>query len=432
MSRPATVDPWCDAAPAIAGGSDFSIIGDGERYAMTLRAVPIRFEAERIRDKWGDLHAQVTVSTSLTGTRGHGETLTVSTENLSSVAARQRFGKTLELLARAPQIDWGRVYDGFALRIFEAQAAGHPSVLLTDIPDRADDGYFDVLGVKLTRTGTTGIYAKGDSAKSLFALYALGELAKQGLPVMFMDFEWDGFIHKQRAAQLWPDGHQPPIRYVQCTRPLVHESDSLRRDVLAHGIRYFAIDSIAPACHEKPEAAETAIAFNRAARYIAGSQAGQLWLGHIVKSKETVADGDETFFGSVFWNNFIRCGWYVKAQPSADGGPLVCAYHHRKRNGSGQLASVGLAIHFDQGRIGFERTDPGALGPDLAIGLPLWQRMRDALRQGPQTIADLADALDAKPEAVKKAAQRGSRLFAKLEGGHGIPPRLALVERRQS
>jgi hypothetical protein len=58
--------------------------------------------------------------------------------------------------------------------------------------------------------------------------------------------------------------------------------------------------------------------------------------------------------------------------------------------------------------------------------------MRDALRQGPRTIAELTEELDAKPDAIKKAAQRGGRLFAKLDGGHGIPPRLALVERRTS
>jgi hypothetical protein len=412
--------------------ADFSIIGDGERYALQVRSVPIAFEAERIRDKWGDLHAQITVHCGLGGTRGHRGILTVSTEDLSQASARQRFGKTLETLSCAPQIDWVRLYDGFALRIFEVQADGHPSVLLTDVPSRADDGYFDVLGVKLTRTGTSGIYAKGDSAKSLFGLYALGELAKQGVPVTFIDFEWDGFIHMQRAAQLWPDGDQPPIRYIQCTRPLIHEAEGLRRDCLAHGTRYLVIDSIAPACHEKPEAAETAIAFNRAARYIAGSQAGQLWLGHIVKSRENVPDGEETFFGSVFWNNFIRCGWYVKAQPSSEGGPLVCAYHHRKRNGLGQLASVGLAIHFEPERIRFERCDPAELSSDLAVGLPLWQRMLDALRQGPRSIPDLAEDLNAKPDAIKKAAQRGSKLFTKIEGAHGVPPRLALVERRNA
>ena len=426
------VDPWPEDGPAITGAREFVTVGDGERYTLTLQDVPIEFEAEHVRRKSDDVHAQVTVRCALAGARMFGQVLTISTENLSSATARQRFAKVLELKARAPEIDWQRLVDEFFIRVLTEESAGHPSVLLTDVPDRADDGYFDVLGIKLATHGISGIYAKGDSAKSLFGLFALGELAKRGLPVVLLDYEWEGLPHKKRAAQLWPDGQQPPIRYIQCTRPLVESAESIRRDFLAHGIRYFAVDSIAPACHDDARWPDTAITFNRAARYIAGTQAGQLWLGHVVKSKE-VAEGDEQFFGSVFWGNLIRCGWFVKVQESSSAGePLICAFHHRKRNGLPQLPSVGLAIHFERDRIRITQCDLADDAPDLAAGLPLWQRMRDSLRQGPRTIPDLADELAAKPDAIKKAAQRGTKLFRKLDGGMGVPPRLALVERRTS
>jgi hypothetical protein len=422
-------DCWSDDAPAIAGRREFQCVGDGERYLLTLQDVPIEFEASHLRRVRDDLHAQVIVRCALSGARVFQDTLTVSTENLSSASGRYRFAKFLEQQSRAPQIDWTRLIDEFAIRIMTTEAAGHPSVLLSSVPDRADDGYHDILGVKLATHGISGFFAKGDSGKSVFTLYVLGELAKRGIPVALLDYEWEGLPHKRRAAMLWPDGHQPPIRYVQCTRPLRDEAEAIRRDFLHHGIRYFAIDSVVPACHDKPEASETVIAFNRAARYVAGTQAGQLWVGHIVKSKE-IGDGDETFFGSVFWGNLIRAGWLIKAQPGTDGGPLICAYHHRKRNGLPQQPSVGIAIHFEAGRIRITRSDLADDAPDLAAGLPLWQRMRDALRHGAKTIPDLAEELGAKPDAIKKAAQRGSRMFTKLEGGMGIPPRLALVETR--
>jgi hypothetical protein len=415
----------------------FVAIGDGERYRFTLEAIVLEFEAAHVRRKADDLYAQVTVRCGIAGARVYRRadvtdawpTLTISTENLSSAYARTRFGKILREQSRTPQIDWTRLVDEFAIRVLDAEGVGHPSVLLTDVPDRVDDGYYTVHGVKLATHGVSGIYAKGDSAKSLFTLAILGELARRGVPTLLADFEWDAVPHKRRSAQLWPDGEQPPIRYRQCTRPLVHEAESIRRDVLDHGIRYFAIDSVAPACHDKPEFADTAIAFNRAARYIAGSQAGQLWLGHIVKNAAIGMEGDEQFFGSVFWSNLIRCGWFVKAESAGDG-PLVCAFHHRKRNGLPQLPTVGVSFAFESGRIRVGPCDLNEQAPDLAAEQPLWQRMRDALKRGPRTIPDLAEELGAKPDAIKKAAQRGHRMFEKLDGGG--PSVLRLVERRSS
>jgi hypothetical protein len=135
----------------------------------------------------------------------------------------------------------------------------------------------------------------------------------------------------------------------------------------------------------------------------------------------------------VFWGNLVRAGWFVKAQSTdtRGEGPLVCAFHHRKRNGLPQLPSVGIAFSFEPTRIRISRCDLSEQAPDLAAGLPLWQRMTEALRSGPRTIIDLAEELNAKPEAIKKAAQRGNgKVFVKLEGGLGIPARLALAERR--
>jgi hypothetical protein len=428
------VDPWTDDAPAIAGGREFSAIGDGERYVLTLTDVPIEFEAERLRRFRDDLYAQVTVRCALTGARGFGGDLTVSTENLSSSTSRQRFARTLGNLARAPQIDWARLVEEFAIRMLAAESAGQPSELLTDIPDRTDDGYYDVLGIKFATKGRSSVYGKGDSGKSLFLLFVLGELAKQGVPVTLLDYEWDGFEQKKRARQLWPDGQQPPIRYRHCSRPLRDEAETIRRDILRHNTRYYGLDSIAPACHDKPEFADTAIAMARADQYIAGSQAGRLWIGHVIKKNDGTDDGNEQIFGSVFWGNLVRVSWFAKAQASdtRSDGPLICVFHHRKRNGLPQLPSVGISFQFEAGRIHIQRCDLAAQAPDLAASLPLWQRMRDTLRHGALTVADLAEQLDAKPDAIKKAAQRGSRVFIKLDGGLGIPPRIALVERRTS
>ena len=49
---------------------------------------------------------------------------------------------------------------------------------------------------------------------------------------------------------------------------------------------------------------------------------------------------------------------------------------------------------------------------DLAVTLPLWQRVQHAVRSGTLPIAELADRLDAKPDSIEKAIKRKANLFA--------------------
>ena len=61
--------------------------------------------------------------------------------------------------------------------------------------------------------------------------------------------------------------------------------------------------------------------------------------------------------------------------------------------------------------------------------MPMWQRVRDALKSGPRTLASLADELDAKADTIEKAVKRKSAIFTKAPSEDGIH-RIALVERR--
>ena len=63
--------------------------------------------------------------------------------------------------------------------------------------------------------------------------------------------------------------------------------------------------------------------------------------------------------------------------------------------------------------------------------LPMWQRMKDALRSGPPTLASLAEELGAKVDTVEKTVKRKSEMFTRVSGEDGIR-RIALVERRAS
>jgi IS30 family transposase len=55
--------------------------------------------------------------------------------------------------------------------------------------------------------------------------------------------------------------------------------------------------------------------------------------------------------------------------------------------------------------------------------------MMHGLKSGPRTVAELAEALGAKPETIERAVRRGKDSFARFPSADGIP-RIALVERR--
>jgi hypothetical protein len=69
---------------------------------------------------------------------------------------------------------------------------------------------------------------------------------------------------------------------------------------------------------------------------------------------------------------------------------------------------------------------------ELAASLPLWQRMKDALASGPQTLASLAHDLGAPVDSIDKTVRRKSLLFTKVTNSDDHITRIALVERRAS
>ena len=69
---------------------------------------------------------------------------------------------------------------------------------------------------------------------------------------------------------------------------------------------------------------------------------------------------------------------------------------------------------------------------ELAASLPLWQRMKEVVRHGPQTIATIANELGhTNVESLERIVRRQKNVFTKVAGSDGIQ-RIALVEPRAS
>src|SRR5688572_26443959 len=114
--------------------------------------------------------------------------------------------------------------------------------------------------------------------------------------------------NKERLTQLFGAGREPRMRYLECNRPLVHEIDRLAAEKHEHQIQFAFFDSIAFACHGKPEGAVVAQEYLRAAKSL------RIGTFHAAHNAGAAEHKEYRPFGSVFWHNGVRATWFMKAE----------------------------------------------------------------------------------------------------------------------
>lgn len=399
----------------------FRAVGDGEYHA----AVPefsTEFRVSRLRYERHELHGELTVSCGLAGARVFDDaTLSASTVNFSSAISRTTHAKRLSERARTNgTVDWIGLLEEVSVRVLAAERAGQPAVVLSSLPAAAAERVVTIDGYPFYTRHHQIDFGDGGTGKSLFALWRGGKLEAEGERVALFDWELDACTHRQRLEQLFGRDRMPSVRYVRCDRPLVHEVDRLRRIIADEEITYGIFDSVGFACDGPPEAAESALAYFRAVRQL---RIGGLHLAHVSKTET----GDQRPFGSAFWHNSARSTWFVKAAAS-EPGTLTVGILNRKANLGPLQPALAYTFTFCADAIAVTRVKAASVD-ELVDSLPLWQRVKEALRSGPRTLAALADELDAKVDTVEKAVKRKTDLFTRVSGQDGIY-RIALAERR--
>jgi hypothetical protein len=307
--------------------------------------------------------------------------------------------------------------------VLEQEMQGEPAIDLRTVARPTGDDHLDIQGIRVLERHPMILFGDGGTFKSYLGLYIAGELARQGLAVLFADWELDAHDHRDRLGRLFGESAMPTVQYARCQRPLVAEADRLARLVAEHQCAYLVCDSVAFACDGPPEAAEVAQRYFQCIRRIG---IGSLHLAHINKSDSS----DQKPFGSAFWHNGARSTWNVKksTEDGVGAGTIILGFYHRKTNVGAMLPSVGLSIEFDAERTRIHRTALGDVS-DLAAEMPTAERMRKALTR-PMTAAELADHLGAKVDTIDKTARRKSDMFTRASGADGIQ-RIALVSRRE-
>lgn len=396
----------------------FQAVDEG-RYRLDVLTAGVTLELDYLRREGHQLKGELLVRCELPGALTFDGVLSASDINLSSTRARQMQAKYLAERSQAKELDWVGWLEELAQRVIAAERRGQPAVLLGDLPRPGPIETLEVDGLPLLARHPVILFGDGGTMKSYLALYIAGQLAKRGLRTGIFDWELCGEDHRDRLERLLGE-EMPPIHYVRCTRPLVFEVERLRRIVRDEALDYVIFDSMAFACDGPPEAAEVAGRYFQALRRL-GSP-GSLHIAHVSKSFE---GADQKPFGSVFWHNGARATWNVKLQETLPGETSTAiALHNRKANLSGKRPSVGFEFKFDRDRTHIRRVDLADV-PDLAVTLPVRQRMALTLRHGALSPKALAEEIDADLETVKRTARRYQTQFKLLAGGG-----LALMEGR--
>lgn len=384
--------------------------GEPERAILTFDLL----RSERSGDVTAEVEVASTVST-INAVIHHARV------NLVGTRSRQELAKHLSTRTAGIATDWPIVVEIACREVLRAYRAGAPAVLLRDVPPPSpeDTGY--ALAPLALSAMPTCIFGDGGSAKSLLAL-AIAKAIHTGQPlagmaperprrVGLLDWEMDAHSHRDRLARLAGEPI-PDVVYVPCARPLAEDVDRLRRIAARHALEFLIVDSVALACDGPPEAAEVATRFFGALRELG---LPVLAIAHVNRSGDT-----ERPFGSAFWHNGFRLTWYAKRETDPTADCLAVGLFAKKCNVGPMPAPLGFRVTFSPERIEVDRAQVADVS-DFAAHVPLRLRIREELRTGSRTIAELAADLDVQVDSVKKALMRGEgREFVRVTGADQI------------
>ena len=209
---------------------EFRALPGTDGYLLELPKLGTELRVERIRRERGELVAELTVASSLPGTRSPNGVLHVADFNLSSARARTERARIIADRANTTDIDWTGVLEDLCQSTIAAERAGQPAVALRDVPAPPADDSIVIDGVRMpggcrcacSVTAATARAARAVPGRRADADGDAGPLA---------DWEFSGEDHRERLERLTGPIMPAGILYAHCERPLVDEADRLRRIV---------------------------------------------------------------------------------------------------------------------------------------------------------------------------------------------------------
>ena len=393
----------------------FEELGE-QRYRLSVPGVTL--EVSRLRrtsqELIGELLVRVTGSFPDAKTFGD-RILQVGDMNFSSTNMRQTRAKLLAERSGNNSCDWYGWIEEFVTSVIAAERRGTPAEALAETTvDDESVAAWDVSGFPILQSLPQVIFGSSASGKSYLAMWLAGELANQGMSVLYADWEFSKAEHRRRLQRLF----QPMpknLLYIRCEHPLKHETDHLVDIIHKHQTQFIVCDSIGFATEGPAEAQEGAATYFRCLRQLG---IGSLNIAHVPKQYDDNREAQP--FGSVFYTNGARSIWFIDRAKENPLGEIRFGLYHRKNNVGALLQPKGFKLTFRGDRTFMDVINLKDV-EELAAGYPLLDRMKEALKPGPMSPKALAEELNVSVGQIRATANRHKSQFLKLGPKIGVP-----------
>lgn len=260
----------------------------------------------------------------------------------------------------------------------------------------------------LVRGAPNMLFGKGEGAKTFTCLRIALSLAtgkpfvgftpKYRVKTLFIDYEDTAStctdrIYKLASSDGLKDADLESIHgSIRYFNPRGSELSSVLRQIKKiiqeHNIGLVIVDSAVSACGGEPEKADVV------RRYF--NSLASLGVTTLTIAHETKSENHQYAFGSVFWFNFPRSIWNVRAlHEPADGSARVDSHtietglFHRKANNGPRSPFIPLKVIFQQSSVDIVLGDASLWDDERTVK----SRVLGLLRQRPMTKAELGEAM---------------------------------------
>ena len=395
-------------------GAKFARVGLG--YALSIADVGTDLYVGRLSMSRGELSGELSVACSLpaiTSTDGH---LFRGRVNLSSTRSRSDLAKYLDGRAAGSGINWRDLLEWFFVRVLESESAGAEVVRIGRRPTQIGPTFR--LDPMLPLSKPTILFGDGGVGKSYMAVgiavsvvsgrEVIPGFRPRTCPVLYLDWETDAddIDARVKAVSAGVDIEPPELDYINEAGPLTAHIEELARHVTAAGTGLIIIDSMAGALgatSEIGDANESVVRLFTALRHL---NTTVLVIDHISKEGAASESGAFKPYGSAYKVNLARSVWELRQGKEADVDAIHLGLYHRKSNNSRLAAPMGLAYRNEDGKR-VTWSDEPITETSLAAGVSIARRVDAAVKEGPITDAELADALGVEVKAVRVPLSRG-------------------------
>lgn len=371
-------------------------LGPGAGYVCDFNGTMARLTIDALRQGRDGVKGDVRVEVG-PFSDGSYKPLTEARMELASISQRESWERRLR--KRWPNIGWEEVLDQFCVAVMQAEKRlDRPAVWLRDAARPPATG---MLLEPLLLAGLPTIwYGDGGTAKSYLALAAavslhlsipvIGTMAPaQRLRVLYVDFEFDAWEHRERMRQLLrlepevESSQMPDIAYLDCKGgTIVSQVDRIRSAARECQAQFLVIDSISYAADGPLNEDETARVYYRALGY--------LGLPSLSTAHVTKAGDPESPFGSVHWKNLSRLAWqfHVTSRPTVS--QLTLRLTNKKVSTGRSLPIQTITVDFSGDGVGIYEGEAHAI-PAPAI----WRQIKSLIGETGRCMSydEIGDAL---------------------------------------